>query len=74
MELGIQGSVFQLDYTQYDHLATDCWIKHLWKVVQDKSIAIEDDIKGEKLPRERDMMLSSKFLLSVKLGIISKSE
>ena len=74
IELGIQGSIFKLDYETLRHLGTDCWIKHLWKFAHENSIKVGDVVKGRELIREIDSMLSDKFTITVRLKIIDKGD
>ena len=74
LELGIKGSIFSHDFDMYGHLATNCWVKHLWKFVWAHSIEINDKVGEEDILRERDTMLTDKFATSFKLGLLNKRD
>ena len=74
LELGISGSIFNKNYYSYKHIATDCWVKHLWKFVQDECIDIYDEVEGGGLLREKDSMLSSNFANAERMEVITKGE
>ena len=40
LELGLPGNIFDADYPLYHNLATDSWIKSLWKFLFDMNIQI----------------------------------
>ena len=46
LELEICGSIFHHNYYNYKHIATDCWVNHLKKFVQDESIEFSHDVEG----------------------------
>ena len=58
IELGIGRNIFDLNYDLYNHMLTDCWIKHIWKFAHQNKIIIEDEItKDMPLLRENDVYL-----------------
>ena len=51
LELGLQGSVLNHDYSMYNHLVTKCWTEHLWEFTSKHSIEIDDKIGEIELLR-----------------------
>lgn len=49
-------------------------MKHLWKFIQDESIEITGEIKGEELLREKDSMFATNFARSNRVKLITKGE
>ena len=68
LELGLQGSVLNHDYSTYNHLVTKCWMEHLWEFTSKHSIEIDDEVGEIDLLRERDSTLTQKFLEATKGG------
>ena len=42
IEVGVGRSLFTLDYNKFEHILTDCWIKHLWLFCHEHSIQLID--------------------------------
>ena len=53
--------IFALNYKYYTYVATDCWVKHLWKFVHDNTIGIIDEVNVGVLLRKHDSMLRDFF-------------
>ena len=50
LELGVTGSLFSKKYDVYGHVATDSWVKHLWRFLFEYCIEVDEDtIGGESL-------------------------
>ena len=63
LELGIGRNIFELDYDKFQTLASDSWIKGLWKFCCKYSITIIDRItRYPPLLREGDMFLMEVFI------------
>ena len=74
LELGIQGSVFNQDYENMEHLCEDTWLKHVWEFMHKNGIEISDDIPDYTDNREFDTTLTSRFELAFDAKLISKGE
>jgi hypothetical protein len=44
VEVGVGSNIFSLDYSLYQHLLTNSWIKSTWQFTQDNEIDIIDKI------------------------------
>lgn len=44
LEIGVGRNLFSLDFDLYQHLLTECWIKHLWQFCSTNSIHIKNRI------------------------------
>ena len=54
LELGVTGCPFQYDYSVWNGLATDSWIKSLWERIDKFDLFLELDYNTLDLPREND--------------------
>ena len=61
LEFGLPESFFTSDYQSYQHLATDCWLKHTWKFCDDYSITLKESAPILPLRRQHDQHLTSAF-------------
>ena len=61
MELCIHDSLFSLDYKLYEDIATDCWVKYLWKFMSAYGIEVDEDTFGGGILREQDSLLGERF-------------
>ena len=61
LEIGIGCSLFQLDYNTYEFLLTECWIKHIWKIVQQHNILLIDLYTSFPTPQQENGL----FLMEV---------
>ena len=62
LEVGIGRNIFDLDYEKFSLLATDGWIKGIWKFVQEKNIQIVDRVtQYPPLQRQGDVFLMEIF-------------
>ena len=67
IEIGVGRNLFDLDYSLYHHLLTDCWIKTIWEFTFDNKIRIVDDVTEDmKLQRENDVYLMEEIVESRK--------
>ena len=73
LEIGVQGSIFTRDFNMFGHLATECWLSHLWKYCWQNKITIEDKCEEVGIIRVRDQMLNECWAESWKIGVISKA-
>ena len=74
VELGIRGSYFNREYEIFGHLGEDTWLKHLWKLLSESGIQIEDKMSDFQLVRENDGVLSEYFAEAFKDVRITKAE
>ena len=74
IELGLEGQIFSLDFKTFGQLVTDCWIKNLWMFANKYSIEVEDNIKGFKVLRDKDSLLTNKFHKTYLMGHITLKE
>ncbi len=42
VEVGVDRNIFSLDFTLYQHLLMDTWIKDVWKIAYNHQIDIVD--------------------------------
>jgi hypothetical protein len=62
VELGIGRNIFQLDYTRFQCLLTDTWIKDVWKFCHKQEITINDHVtQNIPLEQENDLYLMEVF-------------
>jgi hypothetical protein len=41
LEIGTGNSLFQDDYATFESLATDCWLKHVWRFQQEMELSLK---------------------------------
>lgn len=62
VEVGVGRNLFQLDFSKYEYIVTDSWIKETWRFAYDNNIEIKDTItKNLQLHRENDVFLMEIF-------------
>ena len=62
LEVGMGRNIFALDYDKFGFLATDSWIKQLWKFCHDHQIKIVDNhTPYPNIQRENDVYLTEIF-------------
>jgi hypothetical protein len=62
VEVGVGRNLFQLDFTKYEHILTDCWVKETWRFAHENNIEIKDSTtKNLSLHRENDVFLMEIF-------------
>ena len=74
LEVGMPGSIFELDHTLYGKLAEDSWVKQLWGFMREKGITVQDDIGTFALLREKDAPINVYLCNAFKMGIITANE
>ena len=58
LEIGFGTQLFAVDYAQFGHLVTDCWIKSVWEFVSRAGIQLSGyDIPIPPLQREHDQYI-----------------
>ena len=63
LEVGIGRQLFSLDYSKFQCLVTDGWIKHLWQFVSDHHICLINRLIELPLPqRSGDVFLMEEFV------------
>ena len=61
LEIGTPGHLLQLDYSTYGNIATDCWIKTVWKFAWENEIDITDTGPQLESYRWNDQFLMEEF-------------
>ena len=61
VELGISGPLLTQPYDIYVHLLTECWIKGVWKEVDDNDIQVTEKTASLQSKRDNDMFLTKQF-------------
>ena len=59
IEIGTRGSIFKLDCNVFVHLCEDTWVQHIWKLIFDAKIEIDDDLEDFGWTRAGDSILAS---------------
>ena len=63
LEIGTGNDIFSLNYEKYDALATDSWIKDVWRYAYENKIRIFDDTTANiTLQRESDSFIMSSIV------------
>jgi hypothetical protein len=62
LEVGLVGSLFAQDYSKYESLLTNCWIKNTWLFLSENDITLEDSVPDIRLRRQRDSSLTTEFV------------
>lgn len=57
IEMGILSNLFDLDYERFECLLSPCWIKNVWKFIDEHDLRIEQKVIP-KIPKEREEDLS----------------
>lgn len=57
IELGVNFSLFQLDYKVWCHLLTDCWLKSTWEFCSKNHIRLQGPCKFPSMQRQNDQCL-----------------
>ena len=57
VEIGIGGRFLEASYATYGSLATDTWIRHLWRFLSESKVTIEEDTPTLRLRREHDSFI-----------------
>ena len=61
LELEVTGALFAKNYDVYGHVATDCWINHLWRFLFEHDVDVDEvTLRGAAL-RDGDKMLGDVF-------------
>jgi ribonuclease HI len=68
LELGTPGKLLQLDYSKLENIATDCWIKTVWKFAWENEIEITDTGPQLEPYRWNDQFLMEEFARKGKKG------
>ena len=70
----VTGSLFPKNYDVHRHVATDCWIKQLWRFLFEHDIEVDEDILGGEALRYGYKMLGKIFDQAYDQEIITKGE
>ena len=62
IELGVSGCSLNYDYNTWAHLATNSWIKSLWKKVDYFGLWLQLEYKHLTPPQERDTCLMEELI------------
>ena len=62
MELGVGLHLFDLDFSKWGHLLTDCWIKSLWQFCSDNGIELRGDYCKPTTQRHGDYFLMERLV------------
>lgn len=73
LELGSGKHLFELDYSTWAFLLTDCWMKNLWEFCDKNDISLRGQYAKPNLPRQHDEFIME-ALLSRYRDIFSRSE
>ena len=61
VEIGIPGDLFSHSFKDYGTLATECWVKKVWKEAEETDIRIYERTKELQLRRQGDKFLIPAF-------------
>ncbi len=61
MELGLNGFLFQQDYTKFHGIISPSWIKETWRFLVEHDICVSDDLLDFGHLREHDRLLMEGF-------------
>ncbi len=61
LELGTGNSLFLDDYATFEFLATDCWLKHVWRFQQELELRLQHATPVLTLQSTSDSFLMSLF-------------
>jgi hypothetical protein len=61
LELGLSSSVFESDFKKFGKLATECWITHSWKFMEEFNITMIEDTPPLALRRVGDKFIIESF-------------
>ena len=62
LELGSGAPFFQDDYEIWSDLATNCWLKHVWKFLQEQALRVEHTVPVLKTQTAQDAFLMPLFV------------
>ena len=65
IELGVDHNIFTLDYNDYHHLATDCWIKQVWKFSSSHDISIFETVTDDIILRRRNDVFITEAIVNL---------
>ena len=68
LELGMPGSIWELDYKLLGDCATDCWLKTVWKYCWEHHLSFSDPSPELPLRRERDKHIMEAFVQANKFS------
>ena len=74
LEVGMIGSLLDLDYETYEILCKDAWMKRIWQVMHKKCVEIKDDVGDFFLLRQNDRTICSLFASAYQEGGITREE
>jgi hypothetical protein len=61
LEVGTDKPLFSDDYETYQSLATDCWLKHVWRFQQEYDLQLKQETSVLTLQSTDDSFLISRF-------------
>jgi Reverse transcriptase (RNA-dependent DNA polymerase) len=61
LELGLNGYLFQHDFTKYHCISSPSWMKEMWRFLVTQDICVEDDLPELGRYRQQDRLLMEAF-------------
>ena len=73
LELGVNKSLFKLDYGKWNHLLTDYWLKSTWRFCSEHTITLQGPCPLPEYQRENDECLME-TIINIYVNNFTKGE